>query len=84
MKLKSVTAGKPLQNKTLPYSVLFYLYLKSLSLFTVFYCISLHHGARYLSDLLPQHGGAGVDHKHHVLRHGRQVFGRKVVDEVTV
>lgn len=38
----------------------------------------------YLFDLGPQHGGAGVDHKHHVLGDCGQVFGGKVVDEVSV
>lgn len=38
----------------------------------------------YLSHLFPQHGGACVDNKHHVLGHNRQVFGGKVVHEVSV
>lgn len=38
----------------------------------------------HLSDLLPQHGGAGVDHKHHILGHGGEVFGGEVVDKVAV
>lgn len=38
----------------------------------------------YLSDLLPQHGGTGVDDKHHVLGNSRQVFGGEVVDKVSV
>lgn len=38
----------------------------------------------YLSDLLPQHGGTGVDDKHNVLGNGRQVFGGEVVDKVSV
>lgn len=42
--------------------------------------IVLHH----LSDLFPQHGGAGVDNKHYVLGHHRQVFGSEIVDKVAV
>lgn len=38
----------------------------------------------HLSHLGAQHGGAGVDHKHDVLGHHREVFGRKIVDKVAV
>lgn len=38
----------------------------------------------YLADLLAQHGGAGVDDKHHVLGDHRQVLGSEVVDKVPV
>lgn len=38
----------------------------------------------HLPYLLPKHGGAGVDDKHHVLGHRRQVAGSKVVDEVSI
>lgn len=40
--------------------------------------------AAHLSDLLAQHGGAGVDDKHHILGDHREVFGGEVVDKVSV
>lgn len=38
----------------------------------------------YLSDLGPQHRGAGVDHEHHVLRHHRQILWGEVVHKMAV
>lgn len=38
----------------------------------------------HLPQLGPHHGGAAVQHEHHVLRERRQVSGREVVHEIAV
>lgn len=41
-------------------------------------------GPRYLLHLGPKHGATDVNHKHHVLLHGWEASGRKVVNKVAV